>query len=556
MVAHNATGGAPVVSGELTVPPVTIPAVAVTQADGAAIKAAIAAGPKTATLQKNPAHPGIRDGDLENGIILHEYTHGISSRLTGGVGNNCLGGNEQAGEGWSDYMALTLLLDPALDDPEGARGMGPYALFQADRHGNGIRPRPYSRNMTIQPFTYDSIKSNGWLNGASLALPHGLGHGWASVLWDLDWDLIDKYGFNRNLYAAWNTGGNTRALQYVMDGLKLQGCNPGLVVARDAIIAGAKVRNNGDADRCTIWATFARRGLGYSAVQGTTGRNDNDEAFDTHPDCRRGFEGVASGPALTTVVEGAPVDLRFTADGGYRGLDVVTKNNPYTRQVDCQTLKTVTPGQVAITPRPVPVPAVTRSGMALSVDAAGVYRYPWQVDDTWGGTCREFVLTTKTGAQHRAFFRFLAVTKADTGAGGSVPATLAVTLGAPATFAPFTPGVAREYDATMAANVISTAGSATLSVSDPSTTATGRLVNGTFALAAPLQTRASSAGGTGGALAAVGGSASPTPVLAYAQPVANDAVTLAFRQAIAANEALRTGTYSKTLTLTLSTTEP
>ena len=92
------------------------------------------------------------------------------------------------------------------------------------------------------------------------------------MLWDLDWDLIDKYGFNRNLYAAWNTAGNTRALQYVMDGLKLQGCNPGLVVARDAIIAGAKVRNDGDADTCTIWATFARRGLGYSAVQGTTNR--------------------------------------------------------------------------------------------------------------------------------------------------------------------------------------------------------------------------------------------------------------------------------------------
>jgi hypothetical protein len=556
VIAHNATGAAPIVNGELTTPPVTIPAVAVTQADGAAIKAAIADGPKTATLQKNPEHPGIRDGDLENGIILHEYTHGISTRLTGGPGNSCLGGNEQAGEGWSDYMALTLLLDPTLDDPEAPRGMGPYALFQADRHGNGIRPRPYSRDMSIQPFTYDSIKTNGWLNGGSLALPHGLGHGWASVLWDLDWDLIDKYGFTRNLYSPWNTAGNTRALQFVMDGLKLQGCNPGLVVARDAIIAGAKVRNDGDADTCTIWATFARRGLGYSAVQGTTNRNDNDEAFDTHPDCLRGFEGVPAGPALTTVPAGSPVELRFTADGGYRGLDVATKNNPYSRQVDCQTLKTVTPGQVAITPRPVPVPAVTRSGMALSVDGAGVYHYPWQTDVAWGATCREFVLTTKTGAQHRAFFRFLAATHADTGTGGSVPATLAITLGAPATFAPFVPGVTREYDATLSATVISTAGSATLTVADPSSTATGHLVNGTFSLPAGLQTRASSTGGTGGAFAPVGGSASPTTVLDYTTPVANDAVTVAFRQAIAAGDALRTGTYSKTLTLTLSTTEP
>ena len=58
--------------------PVTIPAVAVTQADGTAIKAAIAAGTTTGSVQKRAEHPGIRDGDLENVIVLHEYTHGIS----------------------------------------------------------------------------------------------------------------------------------------------------------------------------------------------------------------------------------------------------------------------------------------------------------------------------------------------------------------------------------------------------------------------------------------------------------------------------------------------
>ena len=72
----------------------------------------------------------------------------------------------------------------------------PYALYQPDRTGNGLRPRPYSRNMETQPFTYDSIKTNGWLNGTSLALPHGLGHGWAATLWDMTWDLVDKHGFN------------------------------------------------------------------------------------------------------------------------------------------------------------------------------------------------------------------------------------------------------------------------------------------------------------------------------------------------------------------------
>jgi hypothetical protein len=248
--------------------------------------------------------------------------------------------------------------------------------------------------------------------------------------------------------------------------------------------------------------------------------------------------------------------LRFTADNGYRGLDVATKNNPYTRQVDCQTLKTVTPGQVAITPRPVPVDAVTRAGESLAVAADGTYTYPWQSSEAFGDSCREFVLTTKTGVQHRAYFKFLAATNADQGAGGTVAATLALSLGQPATFGAFTPGVAKDYDATTTANVISTAGSATLSIADPSSTATGRLVNGAFSLAQPVQARATSAAGTGLALAAVGGSAAPTTLLSYTGPVSNDNVSLAFKQSIGANEGLRTGSYSKTLTLTLSTTEP
>ena len=66
--------------------------------------------------------------------------------------------------------------------------------------------------------------------------------------------------------------------------------------------------------------------------------------------------------------------------------------------------------------------------------------------------------------------------------GGTVPPVLALTLGAPASFGAFTPGVAREYSASTTANVISTAGNAMLSVADPSGTATGRLVNGAFSL--------------------------------------------------------------------------
>jgi hypothetical protein len=141
--------------------------------------------------------------------------------------------------------------------------------------------------------------------------------------------------------------------------------------------------------------------------------------------------------------------------------------------------------------------------------------------------------------------------------GGTVPATLSLSLGPAATFMPFIPGVAQNYFATTTANVISTAGDATLSVADPSTTATGHLVNGSFVMPQALQAKASSpGGGPGSDYAPVGGSASPTTLLTYAAPVTNDPVTIGFKQPIAANDPLRTGSYSKTLTFTLSTTNP
>ncbi|RKQ87265.1 trehalose utilization protein [Solirubrobacter pauli] len=140
--------------------------------------------------------------------------------------------------------------------------------------------------------------------------------------------------------------------------------------------------------------------------------------------------------------------------------------------------------------------------------------------------------------------------------GGSVPATLGLTLGAPATFGAFTPGKPQTYTASTKADVISTAGDARLSVSDASATATGRLVNGSFSLAAPLQAKATSAAGTGTAFAPVGGSSAPTTLLDFGGPVSNDTVTVSFEQAIGQNEALRTGAYSKALTFTLSTSNP
>jgi hypothetical protein len=146
--------------------------------------------------------------------------------------------------------------------------------------------------------------------------------------------------------------------------------------------------------------------------------------------------------------------------------------------------------------------------------------------------------------------------EAETDVGGSVPATLSLALGPAVSLGAFTPGVARDYFASTTANVVTTAGEAQLSVADTSSTATGRLVNGAFSLPSRLQARARNAANPSTPYADVRSGASPLSLLGYGGPASNDAVTLEFKQAIGANDALRTGAYSKTLTFTLSTTSP
>ena len=136
---------------------------------------------------------------------------------------------------------------------------------------------------------------------------------------------------------------------------------------------------------------------------------------------------------------------------------------------------------------------------------------------------------------------------------GTVPQTLALSLGPAATFGQFQPGVAKDYFAQTTATVTSTAGDATLSVSDPDTVAPGHLVNGQFVMPQALQVAAARSGGL---LAYNALGATPLSLLTYNGPVSNDGLTIGFKQSIGQNDALRTGNYGKTLTFTLSTTTP
>jgi hypothetical protein len=186
-------------------------------------------------------------------------------------------------------------------------------------------------------------------------------------------------------------------------------------------------------------------------------------------------------------------------------------------------------------------------GQVLTLSAPGAYTIKWTSQDVKGNI--EPVHTQRL---------LVAADDADGDVGGNVPATLALSLGQPATFGAFIPGVAKTYTAGTTANVNSTAGDANLSVADPSSSHTGQLENGAFFLPQKLQATASSANSAAaaGAGGPVGGSSAPTSLLNYSGPVSNDNVTITLSQAIGQNDALRTGSYSKTLTFTLSTTTP
>jgi extracellular elastinolytic metalloproteinase len=78
------------------------------------------------------------------------------------------------------------------------------------------------------------------------------------------WNLVDKLGFNDDLYSADTTKGNTLALRIVMDALKLMPCEPDFISGRDFILQ-AEAKIPGGDHHCEIWAAFGKRGLGPDA---------------------------------------------------------------------------------------------------------------------------------------------------------------------------------------------------------------------------------------------------------------------------------------------------
>ncbi|KAG1146518.1 hypothetical protein G6F37_003504 [Rhizopus arrhizus] len=222
--------------------------------------------------QTNP----MRDGDFESGIVVHEYTHGVSIRLTGGpMNSNCLGWGEAGGmgEGWGDFIATVIRMKES-DTRHSEFGMGNYA-----NGGEGIRKYKYSTSTKTNPSTYKIMDRFDYWG------VHAKGEVWAEMLYEVYWNLVDRLGFtpdwfppvpNNTFKSAMNqdelqkvrdhitSHGNTLAVQLVMDGLKLQPCNPNFISARDAILEAEKQLTDGQY-HCDIYKAFAKRGLGYGA---------------------------------------------------------------------------------------------------------------------------------------------------------------------------------------------------------------------------------------------------------------------------------------------------
>ncbi|WWC86773.1 uncharacterized protein L201_001652 [Kwoniella dendrophila CBS 6074] len=234
-----------------------------------------------------------RDGDLEQGIVVHEYAHGLSTRLTGGPANSgCLGWGEAGGmgEGWGDAIATLIRQIEEHKNFKKGKDIYPMGAWAANTAG-GIRHYPYTTDEELNPSTYKFLnKGNYW--GV-----HAIGEVWAELIHVVSQRLIEKHGFSNTLFPPEDVSkpndyyvktsaesvdaagkpvplipkhGNTLLLQLLIDGMKLQPCRPSFFDARDAIIQADQLRTGGD-NYCAIWNAFAERGLGVDAsLEGNT----------------------------------------------------------------------------------------------------------------------------------------------------------------------------------------------------------------------------------------------------------------------------------------------
>ena len=198
------------------------------------------ANPETSNTQTPPLqHPrmelevnGIYDGAMDEDLISHEYTHGVSNRLLNGEatgGGLPFGPQTWAlGEGWSDFMSTSITDDPIAGE------------YICGHPPTGCPLYPYDAS----PLVYSDLctLTNGGCE------PHRDGEIWTAALWDIRKAL-----------------GRNQTEQLVIDGMKnTTPARASFLDARDGILA-ADMIDSGGANQCLLWHAFAAREMGLSA---------------------------------------------------------------------------------------------------------------------------------------------------------------------------------------------------------------------------------------------------------------------------------------------------
>lgn len=102
MIVHRTTSNSVSDIYVANVTNVSIPSIMIPKDEGDFITSELNAG-KTVNVNLKDLAVGYKNSSFDNGVMIHEYGHGVSNRLTG-QGYSCLTNLEQMGEGWSDFF--------------------------------------------------------------------------------------------------------------------------------------------------------------------------------------------------------------------------------------------------------------------------------------------------------------------------------------------------------------------------------------------------------------------------------------------------------------------
>jgi hypothetical protein len=200
-----------------------IPSVMVSQADGSTLKSLEGSAAK---MRLKATQPLQLDGDLDSDIVYHEYGHGLTWRMIGGMSGPLAGA---IGEGASDVTAFMV---------NGSGIVGEYAASSP----NGIRRYPYAG----YPLTYANV------TGAEV---HNDGEIYAAAMWRL-----------RELWLASNRT-NDALFKVFVDGMNYTPSTPAFEHMRNGMLDSINHSNPGDAAaQCAlVWQAFGQYGIGDGA---------------------------------------------------------------------------------------------------------------------------------------------------------------------------------------------------------------------------------------------------------------------------------------------------